>query len=196
MVLTLLLLAIIGSFIGWVTNKIAIKMLFKPVNPIKILFFEIQGVFPKRQNEIAKSLGKVVENELVGLADIKENLMTDENINRLKEKLKEKFNKIIEENIPPVFLAMAGEQINLITEKFISEDNEFFKELFEEFMSSENSVDIKKIVEEKINKMDFSMFEKILLELISKELSFIEYLGAILGFVIGIVQGIIILFIK
>ncbi|MEN8906310.1 MAG: DUF445 family protein [Clostridiales bacterium] len=191
MLIKILLLALIGSFIGWVTNKIAIKMLFKPVNPVKILFFELQGVFPKRRSAIAKSLGGVVEKELIGMDDIKGNLINDDNITIIKNKFKEKFDIIVKENIPPVFLAMAGEQINQITESFANEDA-FFKEIVEGLMNSENSVDISRIVEDKVNKMDFELFEKILQDLISRELKFIEYLGAVLGLMIGVVQGIVV----
>ena len=35
--LSFILLVLIGGLIGWATNKIAIKMLFRPINPHKIL---------------------------------------------------------------------------------------------------------------------------------------------------------------
>lgn len=192
--LKILFLAVIGSLIGWITNVVAIKMLFKPVKPVKILFFEIQGVFPKRQNAIAKSLGKVVEKELIGMEDLKASLLTKENVAMVKEKLKGKLEKTIKENIPQMFLAMVGGQISQIIEKFTKGEDDFLKELFNDVMSSGNGVNISKIVEDKVNKMDFAMFEQILLELISKELKHIEYIGAVLGLLIGVVQGLILIF--
>ena len=36
----LITLVLIGGLIGYITNKVAIKMLFRPVNPVKILFIK------------------------------------------------------------------------------------------------------------------------------------------------------------
>ena len=184
--------SLLGALIGWITNKIAIKMLFKPVHPIKIAFFTIQGVFPKRQAEIAKSLGKIVNEELVGLDDFKTILTSEENIRTIKEKIKLKLETTIKENIPSMFLMMAGDHINAIIEKFMNEDqDDFIKDLIQNFLISDESMNISKIVEDKVNQMDFGKFERVLLELINNELKHIEYLGAILGLVIGLSQGIL-----
>ncbi|MBV1757535.1 MAG: DUF445 family protein [Dethiosulfatibacter sp.] len=68
----ILILAVIGSAIGYITNVLAIKMLFRPYNEIRIpiLGFKIQGVIPKRQADIAVSIGETVETELIDLDDI------------------------------------------------------------------------------------------------------------------------------
>lgn len=54
--LRILFMAIIGGLIGYITNVVAIKMLFKPYEPIKIPLtnIEIMGLIPKRRAEIAK----------------------------------------------------------------------------------------------------------------------------------------------
>ena len=49
----LLLLPIIAALIGWSTNYLAVKMLFHPRLPLRIMGFSIQGVFPKRQKQLA-----------------------------------------------------------------------------------------------------------------------------------------------
>ncbi|NPV27094.1 MAG: DUF445 family protein [Firmicutes bacterium] len=47
---------LISALIGWLTNVIAIRLLFRPVEPIKLplLNYELQGLIPRRQAEIAK----------------------------------------------------------------------------------------------------------------------------------------------
>ncbi|WP_301924367.1 DUF445 domain-containing protein, partial [Ferruginibacter sp.] len=56
---------LLSTFTGWVTTWIAIKMLFHPRRPIKILGLTIQGIFPKNQRLIAEKLGQVVGKELL-----------------------------------------------------------------------------------------------------------------------------------
>ena len=67
-------LPIIGAFIGWITNWLAIKMLFRPRKPIKILFITFQGIFPKNKPRIAEKLGTIVQRDLINFYDINERL--------------------------------------------------------------------------------------------------------------------------
>lgn len=49
MLTKLAVLAIIGAFIGWMTNVFAIKLLFRPLQPVNILGIKLQGLIPKRK---------------------------------------------------------------------------------------------------------------------------------------------------
>ncbi|HBF44351.1 MAG TPA: DUF445 domain-containing protein, partial [Clostridiales bacterium] len=65
---------IIGAIIGYVTNYIAVKMLFRPykqkrIGKLKIPF--TPGIIPKRQPQIAKAVGKAVGENLFTEEDIK-----------------------------------------------------------------------------------------------------------------------------
>ena len=65
-ILKILILAIIGGLIGYITNVLAIKLIFRPIKPIKIpiLNIEIIGLIPKRKNEIAKNIGEIISKNL------------------------------------------------------------------------------------------------------------------------------------
>jgi len=56
-----LLIPVVGAFIGWITNVIAIKLLFHPYTGR----FGIQGLLPKNKDETAKRLGKIVKEHLL-----------------------------------------------------------------------------------------------------------------------------------
>jgi len=56
---------IIGSIIGWSTNWAVIQMLFRPRNPVKVLWFSWSGLLIKKKPELAKKIGEVVENDLI-----------------------------------------------------------------------------------------------------------------------------------
>ncbi|HQL37778.1 MAG TPA: DUF445 family protein, partial [Bacillota bacterium] len=75
-----LFLIAVGAVIGWLTNVLAIKMLFRPIRPFKIplLNITIQGLIPKRRHDIARSIGDVVEKELVSINEIFDRLVTEE----------------------------------------------------------------------------------------------------------------------
>ena len=70
----LILIPLISAFIGWFTNWIAIKMLFHPKEPKKILGITFHGIFPKRQQQFAEKLGKLVSEELLSFKEIAEEI--------------------------------------------------------------------------------------------------------------------------
>ena len=75
---------LLSTFTGWVTTWIAIKMLFHPRRPIKILGLTIQGIFPKNQRVIAEKLGQVVGKELLSFDEIEQKVTNPENLQKLR----------------------------------------------------------------------------------------------------------------
>lgn len=77
----LLTAPLIGAVIGYITNDIAIRMLFHPYRPLYIGKFKLPftpGIIPKEQARIAKSLGQVVSEMLLCEEALKQALISDE----------------------------------------------------------------------------------------------------------------------
>jgi len=196
-VIRLSLMIIIGGFIGWITNKVAIKLLFRPVNPIKILFFKFQGVFPKRKDEMAISLADTIETELLSKEVIFSKIINEENLKDIKSNLKETLKVKISEIIPSMVKMFMGDGVDKMISDFIDKDGEkLFDEMIEEFQKTGlEKLNIREIVKERIDELDFIEFEKIIFGLMSKELKHIEIIGLFLGALIGILQFLIVIFI-
>ncbi|MDT0594114.1 DUF445 domain-containing protein [Glaciecola petra] len=62
-----------GLIVGYLTNWIAIKIIFEPKQPVKFLGLTIQGMFLKRQHEVSRVYSDIIE----------EKLMTSENITEI-----------------------------------------------------------------------------------------------------------------
>jgi len=60
-----LLLPVVGAVVGAVTNYLAIKMLFWPRRPRDLGPFRVQGLFPKRQEEIATELASMAADQFI-----------------------------------------------------------------------------------------------------------------------------------
>lgn len=68
---TWLTIPAIGGLIGWSTNWLAVKMIFRPIKKRRILgLFPVQGLIGRRQPELAKAIGRVVGNHLVEHKDV------------------------------------------------------------------------------------------------------------------------------
>jgi uncharacterized membrane protein YheB (UPF0754 family) len=188
-----ILLVAIGGLIGYVTNRIAIKMLFRPVNPIKILFFEIQGVFPKRKDKIAVSLAETIEEELLSKDVIMDKILNEEKIQEYKVLIKDMLVTKIEEKIPPMVKMFLGSNPNLIKDLIDKEGDQILDDLIDKLKESGlEGLDIKEIVKEKIDSLDFVEFEKIIFGLMNKELRFVEIIGLFLGMFIGVIQYLVV----
>ncbi|MDF2891331.1 MAG: hypothetical protein K0R80_1698 [Clostridia bacterium] len=121
--LKIIIMIVVGGIIGWVTNVLAIKMLFRPIHPIKIPLtnFKIHGLIPRRRSEIAKSIGEAVENELIKVNDIIEQLVTDESKTEVLEGIRKRVLKTLDLKIPSLIpssikqklLEYIGEQIDV-----------------------------------------------------------------------------------
>lgn len=186
-IIRLLMLMIIGGFIGYITNKLAIKMLFRPVNPKKILFITIQGVFPKRKDKMAKSLAEIIERELLSKEVIMSKILNDEKIDSFKKIIAETLIKKIPDVIPPMMRMFINDEIiiNLIDKHGDAVIDDLINNLRTQGLED---LDIFQIVKDRIDELDFIEFEKIIFGLMASELRFVEIIGLVLGAIIGVVQ--------
>lgn len=195
--LKLMILAAVGGLIGWTTNVIAIKLLFRPIEPIRIpiLGWTLQGLMPKRKKEIAKNIGETVENELVSIEEIIDKMIEGMDKTQVIEALKERILKLTEEKMP-IFVpsAMKGMILSFVGDTIDENADAMISELSEKIVhQATEKVSIALIIEEKINAYPFEKLEAITLSIAKKELKHIEYLGGVIGFAIGLVQGFILL---
>lgn len=77
---SLIIRPLIGAAIGYVTNWIAVKMLFFPLNPVKIGKFTLPftpGVIPKNKERLAQAIGNSISDNLVNADTLKDALLSD-----------------------------------------------------------------------------------------------------------------------
>jgi len=183
----------ISAFIGWFTNWIAIKMLFHPKEPTKILFITFQGVFPKRQRQFAEKLGKMVSTELISFKEIEEKIVNPDNIKKLmpfvEAKVDDFLRRKLSDAFPIISMFIGDSTINQLKTIFMAELDIIFPEMIASYMKNlESQLDLEKIVTEKVYGFSSDKMEAILVQIMSKEFKFIEVIGAVLGFIIGLLQ--------
>jgi len=103
---------VIGSVIGYTTNWLAIKMLFRPhhahyIGKLRLPF--TPGVIPREKNRIAKSLGLAVGNNLLTEEVILKELTNEKIINSLRNYV---VQDIVKDSFTPVSL-MEGLGVNI-----------------------------------------------------------------------------------
>lgn len=189
----LFLIPVISAFIGWFTNWIAIKMLFHPKEPKKILGITIQGIFPKRQQQFAEKLGKLVSQELLSFDDIQQKLVHPDNIQQLmpvvEEHIDQFLRKKLSDEMPVISMFIGENTIQQLKGIFMKELESLFPVIMQRYMGHlQQELDLEKIVTQKVAAFSSDKLEEILQSILSKEFRFVELIGAVLGFIIGLLQ--------
>ena len=195
----LLLIPIIGAFIGWVTNVLAIRLIFWPYEPVRvpIINVHVQGLIPKRRAEIASKIGEIVENELLSADDFLAYLDDA----GTQQKAAHSTTKVVRDSVVDRLPKYTPGYIKKLVARLVEATLE--KELpgMLHKVSGEVGSEIrrhlmpKEIVEERINQLEVAALEQLILHVASKELGHIKIIGGILGFLIGLAQvGVILLF--
>lgn len=191
-ILVLILTPFITAGIGWLTNWVAIQMLFHPRQPKRLFFWKWQGLIPRRQKQLASEAAEIIEREIMQQHMIVREIRKIE----IGPYLEEAAHKVVWERIGPQLksVPLIGSFINESTlARFeviaVASMKEEAGPLMERVANQfEASVDLKKLIEENIAAFDIERLEAIVNEVAKREFRTIEGLGAVLGFVIGCVQ--------
>lgn len=190
--INLILIPVIAALIGWITNYIAVKMLFRPRKPFSFLGLKIQGLVPKRQADLAIKIADTIEENLISHKDINNILSSKSSQEELESLLRKEIDKFIEQkltSIPLVGMFLQGDLLNQIKETLIVQLKESIPKLLDGLMGKiEKEMNFREIVRKKIEAFDLSKLEEIILKVSAKELKTIELLGGVLGFAVGICQ--------
>jgi uncharacterized membrane protein YheB (UPF0754 family) len=195
LVVFVLLMGVIGAAIGWITNIVAIRLLFRPyeAHKLPLLKISLQGLIPKRQKDIAQALALVVSTELITGSDVASSLARDGIKERIGSKIEDMVKARIRDKLP--FLVPSALQITVAeyvgkairheVQGVLDNPGQLFRERDLEDIKSE----IERIVEEKVLSFSVSRLEELTYRIAARELKHIEILGGVLGFLIGIFQG-------
>ncbi|HZK42679.1 MAG TPA: DUF445 family protein [Syntrophomonadaceae bacterium] len=186
----IIMIPIVSALIGYITNIVAIKLLFRPRRPINLVLFRLQGLLPKRQADIAKSVGDLVENELLSLDEVVDKVDTPE----LHAMITDKFSEVIRDRLDDLIPSFLPSRVtNLITENIIKMIRQEIPNLITQvthvgrkYLNEEIKISV--MVEDKINDFNLAELEEMITGISSTEIRFIEILGGVLGFIIGLFQ--------
>jgi uncharacterized membrane protein YheB (UPF0754 family) len=84
-----------GFGVGYMTNWIAIKLVFAPREPVKVGPITVQGLFHKRQAEVAEAFGRIVATRVLNADNIVRTVMEGDGVNRMNEIVEHRVGELI-----------------------------------------------------------------------------------------------------
>ena len=168
-------------------------MLFHPRYPINFFGYKVQGIFPKNQVRIAEKLGQVVGNELLSFNDIQQKITSTDNLDKLKPEIEKHIDNFLNHKLKDVFPILSKfigvKTTNQLKDAFMVELESMFPTLMNSYMHQlKSDIDLEKIVMEKVAGFSSEKLEEILIAITKKEFHFLEVVGGVFGFLIGVVQ--------
>ncbi len=175
-------------------------MLFHPKKKIKIGIFAIQGIFPKRQKIFAEKLGMVVAHDLFSSQDIKEKINQSGIDKEVKTLIDKHINTFLNTKLKEAYPQMVMFVYNYIIRQFKDVTMKEIETLLplvlqtykQGIEKSLDIVDIEGTVASKVANFSSDKLEEILYSIMKKEFRFVEILGGVLGFIIGLIQVILV----
>ena len=196
-----LIMIIISGAIGWITNWVAIKMLFRPHKEINFGLFKIQGLIPKRRAEIGTGIANIIQNELISVKDVISNIDRVEFSKRLNDLIDDVLDKNLKKKVKEKFPLLqmffsdkVAKDVGNTIKDIVMENQEKIFEIFSNY--AEENIDFEVIISDKISNFSLDKLEEIITLLAKKELKHIEVIGAVLGVLIGAIQYCITLIVK
>ena len=177
---------ILSSMVGYYTNFIAIKMLFKPK---KVTAFGRHGLIPHNQDRIARSFGESIASNFFTPKDIVDYLNGRSIVDNGIDNIKDFLDAYLEENVQEgplgkciaLSLDFAGNELN----RFVQSTT--FNTFLERVISGVlEEFDISSLVTEKVKSYNPDKLENMLLDLAGQHLIAIEVIGGLLGAFTGI----------
>ncbi|HIO72380.1 MAG TPA: DUF445 family protein [Flavobacteriales bacterium] len=189
---------IIAAVIGWFTNYLAVKMLFHPREKVRILFWDVQGIFPKKHHVLAQRIGKLVAEDLFSVQDIQEILTQPENVSKINQSIEEKIENYLTETFPekyPTLAFFVSDKLKgKVRDTMMTELETMGPDVMNETIENlESSLDIESFIRERVSKFSLERMETLIQGILASEFKFIEFVGAVLGFVIGSIQLLLVL---
>jgi uncharacterized membrane protein YheB (UPF0754 family) len=190
---------IVGVLVGYYTNWLALKMIFRPLREKKILgLVKYQGLFLKRQKEVSKEYADIVANKILSPHQVLENFIYG--------RAAEAFFGVIQSNViralaklegvaqPILSFAVGSERYEALKELIIHRINEAvpkYATKVEGYLGQ--AMDLERTLYERLSNLPPEDFEELLRTAFQEDEWILIMVGSALGFGVGLVQMLFIL---
>jgi len=187
------ILPLFGVLVGFITNYLALKLIFRPLNPIHIGKFAIQGMFIKRQVEVATEYAHIVASRILTIENIFEYIIRGPGSEKLKKIVQSQIEHTIDETaglIKSLVEISTGSKLfnymsNIACFRFMQELPMNIRHVFG---YAENALNLKQILRDKMIELTPVEFEAFLHPVFQEDETTLILIGAVLGGIAGMVQ--------
>ncbi|WP_240376420.1 DUF445 domain-containing protein [Bacillus piscicola] len=142
----ILFMVAIGALIGGITNSLAIRMLFRPYQPLYIGGRRLPftpGLIPKRRGELAEQMGKMVSNHLLTPESIRKKLRNSAFFTKMNDWMSEEARKLLYSNDSISGLLNKIFHVEITRDMFLRTTEDFLRTKVETFLTENKDRELK-----------------------------------------------------
>lgn len=186
-------LPVCGVAVGYLTNWIALKIIFQPTEPRQLGSFRLQGLFIKRQDEVAEAYASVVADDIITVSNISESLLSGPQSDRTRKMITDAIRPEIDRAMglaaPTIRVATGTDQYERVREAFATESvDRTFAPLRDPAFNRERSEAIRSLIRDRMRTLEPDEFAGLLRPAFEEDEWMLILMGAVLGFVAGWLQ--------
>ena len=182
-----------GGFVGFFSDWIALQMMFRPQLPIKFMGITFQGLFLKRQKEVAADYAALISKQLLTPANMMEELFRGAFSDRIMELVHKNVKRLVDEQAgvarPLVVYAVGSQRYiemkNVVADRILQKMPETMKYV-EAY--AEDAMDVRNTLVNRMQDLTPQEFEGMLRPAFKEDEWSLIAVGAILGFLVGEAQ--------
>lgn len=182
-----------GGFVGFFSDWIALQMMFRPQLPTKFMGMTFQGLFLKRQKEVAADYALLISKQLLTPANMMEELFRGAFSDRIMELVHKNVKRLVDEQAgvarPLVVYAVGSQRYiemkNVVADRILQKMPETMK--FVEAYA-EDAMDVRNTLVTRMQDLTSQEFEGMLRPAFKEDEWSLIAVGAILGFLVGEAQ--------
>ncbi len=187
------ILPVAGLLVGYLTNWIALKMIFQPQQPRRIAGYTFHGLFHKRQQEVARDYGTLVSKELITPANIFEALMKGPYSDKLFAFIQRRVSQVLDETTslakPFMALTMGSRSYNEMKSDIVDSVVAELPETMHGIVAyAEDAMDLKDTIITRLAALPSDRFEGMLRPAFEEDEWLLIAVGAALGLAVGFFQ--------
>lgn len=182
-----------GGFVGFFSDWIALQMMFRPQLPTRFMGMTFQGLFLKRQKEVAADYAALISKQLLTPANMMEELFRGAFSDRIMELVHKNVKRLVDEQAgvarPLVVYAVGSQRYiemkNVVADRILQKMPETMKYV-EAY--AEDAMDVRNTLVNRMQDLTPQEFEGMLRPAFKEDEWSLIAVGAILGFLVGEAQ--------
>lgn len=186
-------LPLFGLLVGWVTNWIALNLVFRPLHPRRIGPWTLQGLFLKRQNEVAAVWCRMVTREIITVRQLFEAMLSGPRSEEARKLIRGHMEPLADEALgllrPAAGLMVGSRGLDRIRQSVGDKAIEVALEPFGHWPFIEERAEvIERMLRERMEAMPAEQFQALLRPCFQEDEMKLILTGAVLGFLAGLAQ--------
>ncbi|MFD2229217.1 DUF445 domain-containing protein [Alkalimarinus sediminis] len=186
-------LPVAGFIVGFATNWVALNIIFRPLNPVKISRYKLHGLFLQRQKEVAASFCSIITHEILTIENIINAILNGRNAERTQNMVKKNIKPIVDEAAgvarPLTLLAMGPRRIANLKQSVAEKAIDITPSTFHDpAFNAERAAVVESIMRVKMEALTSEEFQDLLRPCFQEDEIKLILVGAVLGFSAGLAQ--------